>query len=480
MFSFLGIYPNWLIMPTILCLRGLDVKAGTKDIRTFFKFSRIPDGGVFITGGSLREAFIAFTTEKDAQLALCHSGKTLKGSKVTLHRSSLEELEKKLKLLLKKKKPSSTVVSVTRPQKPPLSAMQPPKSADAEPSTASPVDPRIERLCSSSPITSDPQPSPAIDSETAFLLGVCTVLGLQSSHQEVNKALVQTVDKICSTTTSLEMKPEQSLCPKSGYVRLFGMPQSASKELICRFFKGLQVQEVIVNVKLGLSSGCLVKFASESEACKALLFSQQLLDSNPIEVRNASEMMWTGALQMCGDEWIVGEGYEPKKSPFKEMNCEPKTAVLQKRRRLDQLNHDPPKKQKPCDDAPPKREYMVVVERLPTIITKTEIKELLGCPNVPHKNVLHLLDGDGNRTDTAFVLFNCLEDYEYAMNLTGCHVGNNVIQVSSTTQLMMKDMMAKAFSWTAEHSRKKTLVNGKSLSVGNGRRVRPSGSDLPI
>lgn len=450
------------------------MKAGTKDIRTFFKCSRIPDGGVYITGGNLREAFIAFTTERDAQLALHHSGKTLKGSKVTLHRSSLEELEKKLKLVLKKNKPSSTVVSVTRPQKPPLSAMQPPKSTDAEPSTASPLDPRIERPCSSSPISSDPQPSAAIDSGTAFLLGVCTVLGLQSSHQEVNKALVQSVDKTCSTTTSIEMKPEQDMCLKSGYVRLFGMPQPASKELICRFFKGLQVQEVIVNVKLGLSSGCLVKFASESEACKALLFSQQLLDSNPIEVRKASEMMWTGALQMCGDDG-------PKKSPFKEMiNCEPKTAVLQKRRCLNQLNHDPPKKQRPGGEAPPKQEYTVVVEHLPKTITKTEIKELLGCPNVPHKNVLHLLDRDGNRTDTAFVLFNCLEDYEYAINLTGCHVGNNVIQVSSTTELIMKDMMAKAFSWKAEHSRKKPLVNGEFLSVRNGWGARPNDSGLPI
>lgn len=454
------------------------MKAGTKDIRTFFKSSRIPDGGVYITGGSLSEAFIAFTTERDAQLALRRSGKTLKGSKVTLHRSSLEELEKKLKLLLKKDKPSSTVVSVTRPQKPPPLAKQPSRST--EPSTASPLDPRLERPCSSSPITSDPQPSPAIDSGTAFLLGVCTVLGLRSSHQEVNKASVQSVDKIGSTTTSNEMKPEQSVCPKSGYVRLFGMPQSASKELICRFFKGLQVQEVIVNVKLGLSSGCLVKFASENEACKALLFSQQLLDSNPIEVRNASEMMWTDALQMCGAERIVGEGLEPKKSHFKEMNCEPTTAVSQKRRRLSQLNHDPPKKQRPGGDAPPKQEYMVVVEHLPRIITKTEIKELLGCPNVAHKKVLHLLDGDGNRTDTAFVLFDCLEDYEYAMNLTGCHVGNNVIRVSSTTRLKMKDMMAKAFSWKAEHSRKKTLVNGEFLSVRNGWRVRPNGSDLHI
>lgn len=437
-------------MTTILRLRNLDVKAGTKDIRTFFKCSCIPDGGVYIVGGLFREAFIAFTTERDAQLAMCLSGKTLKGSKVTLHTSSLEELEKRLKSLLKKKKPSSTMVSVTRP----LSDLQPPKP-DPEPS-ASPQDPRIfKRPHSPRPITSDPQPSAVIDSGTAFLLGVCTVLGLQHSHQEANKALVQSVDKICSN----EMKPEHTLCPKSGYVRLFGLPQSATKDLICHFFKGLEVKEVIVNVRLGLSIGCLVKFACEEDASKALLFNQQLLNSNPIEVRTASEKMWTATLHKCLDAGTVGEDHKYKKCPFKETNCEPNTAVVRKRECVKQPKHDSLKKQRLAGDSVaslPKREYVVVVKYLPKTITKTEIKELLGCPNVAHKNVLHLLDREGNRTDTAFVLFNCLEDSEYAINLTGCHVGNNVIHVSSTTKMRMKDTMAKAHF---EHSRKKTSLS---------------------
>ncbi|CAG11929.1 unnamed protein product, partial [Tetraodon nigroviridis] len=86
-------------MTSILRLQGLDVRASTKDVRAFFTYHRIPDGGVYIVGGRLREAFIAFATERDAQLAMCQSGKTLKGSKVTLSKSSMEELEKRLKLL---------------------------------------------------------------------------------------------------------------------------------------------------------------------------------------------------------------------------------------------------------------------------------------------------------------------------------------------------------------------------------------------
>lgn len=431
-------------MPTILRLQGLDVKASAEDVRAFFKSIRIPDGGVYIVGGSLNEAFIAFTTDRDAQLAMCHSGKTLKGSKVTLSKSSMEELEKRLKLLLlKKKKPSSTKVVFTRPELP-----------DPLLSPAS-QDPRIFRNPPPlNPITSNPQPSAMMDSGTAFLLGVCTVLGLQSSNKEASESFAPSVDKIFNTTTSNETKkPEQTVCLASGYVRLFGLPQTATKNLICHFFEGLEVQEVIVNVKLGVSSGCLVKFASEEEACRALLFNHQLLESNPIEVRGASEKMWMSALQQCEDALSVGESLKSKKTPPRETNS--------------------PKKQRPGSTASSlNREHWVLVENLPNPITKTEIKELLGCPNIAHKNVLHLLDQAGNRTDTAFVLFTRVEDYEYAINLTGCHVGNNVIRVSATTKLVMKHMMARNLPWRAKY-RKKAHQDGEPSSAKGPPSIAP-------
>lgn len=440
------------------------MKATSKDIRAFFKCSRIPDGGVYIVGGSLREAFIAFTTERDAELAMCHSGKILKGSKVTLRVSSMEELEKRLKLLLMKKKLPSTKVSVTRPRTYPLSALQPPEPADPEPSTASNDPTTLQTPCSPPPVTSDPQPSAMMDSSTAFLLGVCTVLGLQSSHPEARKASVSMVDKICNPVISNKVgKSKKTPRLNSGYVRLFGVPQSATKELICHFFKGLEVQEVIVNVKLGLSSGCLVKFASENEACRALLFNHHLLDSHPIEVRRASEKMWVSAVKECEVALGVGENHKTEKStPERSVGCTPKPAAPQKRQRVEQLEHDSPRQQRPDGESPassPNREYVVMVKYLPRTITKTEIKELLGCPNVVHENVLHLLDKEGNRTDTAFVLFNCVEDYKYAINLTGCHVGSNVIEVSSTTRVMMRDTMAKARPWRAEHHRSNASLN---------------------
>lgn len=472
MFSILGNQPTWLIMTPILRLQGLDVKASTEDIRTFFTSVRIPDGGVYIVGGSLREAFIAFTTERDAQLAMCHSGKTLKGSKVTLSKSSMEELEKRLKLLLQKK-PTSTKGFCRGHQISPASGLQPPKSTVLELSPAM-RDPRVFKSPRSPhPITSNPQPSAVIDSGTAFLLGVCTVLGFQSSKKDASEPFLPWVDKICNTAISDEMrKPEQTENLKSGYARLFGLPQSATKELICHFFKGLEVQEVIVNVKLGVSSGCLVKFVSEKEACRALLFNHQLLKSNPIEVRGATEKMWTSALKQCEHALGVGESNGSMNNlPEEAITCKPKSGVLlpKKRRRVDSLEHDLPKKQRLGSQStvasPLNREYWVLVRNLPNTMTKTEIKELLGCPNTAHKNVLHLLDQQGNRTDTSFVLFTRIEDSEYATNLTGCHVGSNVIQVSATTESMVKDMMAKALSRRAKCSKKRPHPDGGSPSA---------------
>lgn len=484
MFSILGNQPIWLIMTPILRLQGLDVKASTEDIRTFFKSVRIPDGGVYIVGGSLREAFIAFTTERDAQLAMCHSGKTLKGSKVTLSKSSMEELEKRLKLLLPKK-PPSTNGFCRGPQISPASALQPPKSTDPQRSPAV-KDPRIFKSPHSPhTMASNPQPSAVIDSGTAFLLGVCTVLGLQSSNKDASEPLPPWVDKICNTAISDEMrKPEQTEYLKSGYVRLFGLPQSATKDLICHFFKGLEVQEVIVNVKLGVSSGCLVKFASEKEACRALLFNHQLLKSNPIEVRGATEKMWTSALQQCEHALGVGErNGSTKNLPEEAVTCKPKSGVLpKKRQRVDSLEHDFPKKQRlgsrSIVGSPLNREYWVLVRNLPKTMTKTEIKELLGCPNTAHKNVLHLLDQQGNRTDASFVLFTRVEDYEYAINLTGCHVGNNVIQVSATTESMVKDTMADALSRRAKCSKMKPHRDGGSPSAKGAASVAPDPTAL--
>lgn len=466
-------------------MQGLDVKAGTEDIRTFFKCLHIPDGGVYILGGSLREAFIAFNTEEDAKLALQYTGKLLKGSKVTLHFSNMQEMEDKLKSLLKRKKPSPTKLFVKGRQPSPdanelplnacsqaLKTTNPlptsarsldPKAAHPPPTATGSLDPnfvtqpptapwshnpRTASPLSLSPDTLNPQVSNALDSSTAFLLGVCTVLqSLQSSHQREDNEAVPRVD--FSNTCSPVESPEKTLNSKPGYVRLFGLPASTTKEDICHFFRGLAVQEAIVNIELGHGRGCLVKFASAQDACNALQFNQQLLGSICVEVRTGTEKMWTSALQECENAVDVGERVTPKQSPFRETANHKHKSIFDprlKRQAANRLPTKPPKKPRPDSDSSttlsPTVEHTVMVSNLPKTMTKTDIKELLGCPNIAHKNVLHLLDKERNRTDKAFLIFNCTEDYDYALNLTGCHVGSDAIEVKAVTKEMMRNMMS--------------------------------------
>ncbi|XP_040899384.1 RNA binding motif protein 12Ba [Toxotes jaculatrix] len=457
-------------MTVILRLRGLDVKAGAEDIRVFFKRLHIPDGGVYIVGGSLREAFIAFTTERDAQLAMQYSGHLLKGSQVTLHISSMAELEHRLESLIKnkkKEKPSPTQLTVKRPQ-PCQDANLPflntsphdQKPANLPPSATWPLDLNTANVPQSlSPNTVNLQTSvQSLDSNTAFLLGICTVLqGLQSSNQRESNETGPRVPKADSPGVVSNVA-ELTLNSRPGYVRLFGLPASTTKEDICHFFRGLAVQEAIVNVKLGLSHVCLVKFANMQDACDALRFNQQSLGPNCVEVRGASEKMWTSALQECENAFDDGESVRPHQNPLRETadHKQKSTLALQSKKRSDnQFTFKSPKKPRlDCDSTAtlsPTMEHVVMVSNLSKNMTKTEIKELFGCPNIAQKNVLHLLDKEGQRTDTAFLIFNHTEDYHYAMNLTGCHVGSNAIKVSSITKETMRDLMAKTHPRGLKH-----------------------------
>lgn len=448
-------------MVIILRLQGVGVTAGTEDIRAFFEDLYIPDGGVYIVGGSRREAFVAFNTEKDAQLAMRHTGHSLKGSKVTLHISSMTELEQRLQSLLKKKKTSQLTVRKPKLHSTGNNALNVRPSDDITANLSScaawPLDPDsadlppsdAQHACTHS-INVPGSNAQALDSNAAILLGVCTVLhSLQSSRTAAPKGDPSSDE---GTVVLPEVVSEQAPNSKPGYVRLFGLPASATKEDICQFFKGLTIQEAITNVKLGIGHGCLVKFPKMRDAFEALTFNHRSLGSICVEVRRADEKMWTSALQECENASVVGEQKHGKCS----QSVNEKSSITQqtKRRAADQFPCKPSKMVKSETDSnklSKTMDYVVMVSKLPTSITKTELKELFGCPNLAHKDVLHLLDKHGNTTDTSFLIFSHVEDFEYAMNLSGCHVGSGTIEVTSTTKEKMREMIAKTHPRYKKH-----------------------------
>ncbi|CAL9705793.1 unnamed protein product [Knipowitschia caucasica] len=395
-------------MTTILQLRYLDPMASAEDIRSFFGGIHIPEGGVCIIGGELGEAFIAFNTEEECTLAIQQSGLLLKDSKVDLHISSMVELEHKVDAYLKRKRLKKEGKLGT-----PIEGVLPDK----------PLDPRTVRRSSDTAQfdvgTKHTVNMHSIDSQ-ALILGVCTLLqGLPSSRAH--------------NTLPPDDSPEEptfSDPPNPGFIRVFGLPSTVGKQDICHFFQTLSVSEVLVDVLLGANRGCLVKFDSFQDATQALSFNQRFFGSVRVEVRCATEKMWINALHEHPEDVRSQQG------PLKDTVNYSKNVELPRNKRIADSIDKKPKKMKHAilsEDT----EYIVLVSNLPVNIVKAEIKELFGCPTMPLANVHPLLDSEGKRTDKVFVKFDKHGDYDYALNLNGCHVGLNTIVV---TQITKEDM----------------------------------------
>ncbi|KAI9586888.1 uncharacterized protein LOC119632666 [Glossina fuscipes] len=81
-------------MSVIIRLQNLPWSANALDIRQFFKGLSIPDGGVHIVGGEMGDAFIAFSTDEDARLAMMRDRELINGVQVRLLLSSRAEMQK--------------------------------------------------------------------------------------------------------------------------------------------------------------------------------------------------------------------------------------------------------------------------------------------------------------------------------------------------------------------------------------------------
>ncbi|XP_053343914.1 RNA binding motif protein 12Ba [Clarias gariepinus] len=405
-------------MAVIVRLHGLNIKAGSEDIRKFFHGLPIPEGGVHITGGKMGEAFIIFSSERAGQLAMLYSGKQLRGSTVTLYKSNITEFKNSLELKLRKRKcpppinepqttpPTSTLEMCTTLCLGLVAMVQELQSkikTDQELSTpvSTPDAPKSrENSVEKSPIPDQ-------------MLPVKNQVMVKGHHMEVQEDGEREVDSC-----------------KPGYLRIYGLPHTTTKEEVCQFLKGLRVVDVITDSLQGRDRCCLVKMASFKEAEDGLKYSHGPMDL-PIEVRLAHERMWENAVERYENSpsstFPKQEGYLHGNSPAKR----PCSSVRSPKRRR---SNSPT-----CNT-----EYCVMVKNLPKTLTKTEIKGLFSCPDLPNSKVLHLLDKWKERTSTAFIIFTQPEKFTLAMNMNGSVVDSQIIDVSSITMEKMYNLLYKS------------------------------------
>lgn len=424
----------------VLRLQGLTIEAGSEDIRRFFHGLPILEGGVHIIGGKMGEAFIIFSSERAGQLAMLCSGKQLRGSTVSLHKSSMTELKHKMALSLRKRKRAPT-------ESEPVPQTTAATTNPTEYCTRLNVAARVEGLQSNNHVNQDQSP-PVITSQLENLpksgKDAIKKSSVGKRTPPVNNQVIVTEPTIHRVETKHEGVREANSC-KPGYLRLYGLPNTITRDEVCQFLDGLEVVDVITDTLQGEDQCCLVKMSSFKDAKEGLKSSRSSLRDFHVEVRLAHERMWENAMEHRENL--------PRSTFSEEVKFSPEGS----------LHRNPPAKSPCLFLGSPKRrrskspsfdtEYCVMVKNLPKTVTKTEIRGLFSCHDIPNSKILHLLDKWKERTSTAFIIFTEPEEYTSAMNMNGIAVGSQIIDVSSITKEKMRDLMSQNRCTDSERAR---------------------------
>ncbi|XP_041845204.1 RNA binding motif protein 12Bb [Melanotaenia boesemani] len=320
-------------MAVVIRLQGLEVTAGSEEIRKFFTGLKIPDGGVHIFGGELEEAFIIFASDEDARRAMTRSGGFIRGSPVTLLLSSKAEMQNVLEI---------TTQNVELEQK----------------RLSEDMDPEVGRTSSGRSGYSPP-----------------------FQHHRASKT--------------------------EDFFGLFlnGLPFSVTEEEIRDFFGGIQVTEiVIVKNHKGQNNGKgFVNFSTREDSLEALKRDREYIGSRYIEVLETTTKDWyraTGRMPMMVN---MGDNFERGRSP-----------VHSQRNPQHYSRSRSPVTQRHI--APSGEEYCVMLDNLSFAAEKRDIKQLFHNAKLENDQILHLIDKNGKRMRSAFVLFKSLHDYREALS----------------------------------------------------------------
>ncbi|KAL6109149.1 rbm12b [Pungitius sinensis] len=184
------------------------------------------------------------------------------------------------------------------------------------------------------------------------------------------------------------------------HVFLKGMPFTVTEEEVRDFFSGLLIREIVLlkNANGSNNGKGLVLFATPEDANGALQRDRGYIGSRYVEISATTAADWrrvTGKVSMAIN---LHDNFERERSPVRQ-----------------QRNPLPVRSQSAVARSPvapaTDDEYCVLVENLSYTAKKEEIKRLFRNAKVEDDQILYLMDGDGRKTRSSFVLFKNLRDY---------------------------------------------------------------------
>lgn len=328
------------IMAVVIRLQGLRTTAGSEDIRNFFTGLKIPDGGVHIIGGELEEAFIIFASDEDARRAMTRSGGCIKGSPVNLLLSSKSEMQKVLEESTRRSELKGRGMYEEGGKRPSMETGPP--QFNKEPRTDAR---RID-------------------------------------HQERNRPSPNSFG-------DTRNQRDGAVSDKDGvYLKLNGMPYSATKENVRNFFDGLQIDDILFlrNHRGTFNGQSFVRFVTAEDAVEGLKRDHQYMGPRYIQVTRCSE-----------EQWLMAGGPVRPDGPKKQS--------------LDRTRSQSPASYRSRSRSPSRDEYCVLFENLAVGIEKRDLRALLNPISLKDDQIIIFAQKPDDRTKSAIVVFRNLTDY---------------------------------------------------------------------
>lgn len=328
------------IMAVVIRLQGLRITAGSEDIRNFFTGLRIPDGGVHIIGGELEEAFIIFASDEDARRAMTRSGGCIKGSPVNLLLSSKSEMQSVLEESTRRSELKGRGIYKEGVKRP---------SAERGPLPFS-KDPRADvRRPDLQEMRNRPSPS---------------------SFGEIRHQREAEV-------------PERA----NLYLKLTGMPFSASKDDVYTFFSGIKIEDVLFlrNPRGTFNGQSIVRLATKEDVIEGLKRDRQYMGVRYIQLSRCSE-----------EQWLAEGGVvqDVRKRPSLERGRSRSPVSFRSRSR-----------------SPAHEEYCVMFENLPHAVEKRDLRMFLHPVSLKDDQIIIFAQKKDDKTKSAVVVFRNLTDY---------------------------------------------------------------------
>ncbi|XP_038832787.1 uncharacterized protein C8orf88 homolog isoform X2 [Salvelinus namaycush] len=419
-------------MAVVIHLQGLRITAGSDDVRDFFTGLKIPDGGVHIIGGEREEAFIIFASDEDARRAMTRSEGSIKGSPVRLRLSSKSEMQAVLKQSIKpevtKKRPYKE--GFRRPER---------EGRNEEPGRKELVKMGSRSVSYSNVRSQARKPSSKPSRQDALYLlmqGMPFTTTEENVRDFFHGLLVEDIIMMRNDRGQPNVKGivkfGSRLDAREGLKRnrdyfgtMFAELDACSEE---QWFKAGGGREPGKD-----SSGTFRRGPSSAHSERSPPGRAPGRDSSGKFRRGPSsahtERSPPGRTPGRDSSGTFRRGPSsahtkrstPDRAPGRDSSGKfrrgPSSAHTERSPPGRARSFSPVAYGSTKSSSPPNDEFCVLVENLPYLVEKKDIREIFQHADLKYDQILHLLDKYGSETRSVFVLFNSLRDYGAALTL---------------------------------------------------------------